>query len=165
MSTTAAPPRERVLVDTDIAGRRAMKQRLPGRAWFSGGSAHRPRVLVEDDDPALAISDFSAYRQANFDVGFCSGPGSTPEACPLLRGKDCELLAGADVVLHRLDRGLGIAAAIRRQRPDIPVLVEQRSPADAGMTAVPEGCLPLPYLSSVQGQVDALRRALAGRQH
>ncbi len=139
-----------------------MRQRLPGRTWFSGGSAHRPRVLVEVDDPALAISDFSMFRQAGFDVGVCSGPGRTPEACPLLRGQDCELLAGADVVLHRLDAGLGIAAAIRRQRPDIPVVVERPS-ADADMPAVPEGCLPLSYLSSVQGQVDALRRALASR--
>ncbi len=141
-----------------------MKQRLPSRAWYSGGTAHRPRVLVESDSPALAISDFSMYQAAGFDVGFCSGPGCTPEACPLLRGQKCDLLAGADAVLHGLDRGLGIVAAIRRQRPDIPVVVEARRGAGGRLPAVPEGCVVLPYPSSVKGQVDALRRALAARR-
>jgi hypothetical protein len=137
-----------------------MKQRVPGRAWYTGGSAHRPRVLVESDSSALAISDFSMFQAAGFDVGFCSGPGCTPQACPLLRGQECNVLAGADAVLQGLDRGLGIAAAIRRQRPDIPVLVEERRGAGGDMQTVPEGCVPLPYLCSVKGQVDALRRAL-----
>ena len=141
-----------------------MKKRVPGRAWYSGGSAHRPRVLVESDSPALAISDFSKFQEAGFDVAFCSGPGCTPEACPLLQDEECDVLAGADAVLHGLDRELGIAAAIRRKRPDIPVLVEQRRGAGGDMQAVPGGCVPLPYACSVKGQVDALRRALAGRR-
>ncbi|MGE5287646.1 MAG: hypothetical protein ACM3ML_10670 [Micromonosporaceae bacterium] len=140
-----------------------MKQRVPGRAWYVGGSAHRPRVLVESDNPALAISDFSMFQDAGFDVAFCSGPGGTPEACPLLRGQECAVLTGADAVLHKLDHRLGIAAAIHRQRPSIPVVVEERRSADGDMPAVPDGCVPLPYPCSVKGQVDALRRALASR--
>ena len=64
-----------------------MRQRVPRRAWQSAaGAARRPRVLVEDDHPALAISDFSLFEEAGFDVAFCSGPGDEPDACPVLRG-------------------------------------------------------------------------------
>ena len=139
-----------------------MKQRVPRRAWYSpGGAFHRPRVLIEDDHAALEISDFSMFQEAGFDVAFCSGPGRNPEACPLLRGQECDVLAGADAVLHGLDGGLGIAAAIHRQRPDLPVLAEQRRAADGSLEPVPEGCVPLVFACSVHGKVDALRRALA----
>jgi hypothetical protein len=137
-----------------------MKQRVPRRAWYSGGFADRPRVLVESDSPALAISDFSKFQEAGFDVAFCSGPGCTPEACPLMRDEECDVLASADAVLHGLDRGFGLAAAIRQRRPDIPVLVEVRRGPAGELPEVPEGCVPLPSPCSVKGQVDALRREL-----
>jgi hypothetical protein len=142
-----------------------MKQRVPGRAWYSPGLAgRRPRMLVESDSEALAISDFSLFQQAGFDVAFCSGPGRTPRACPLLRGQECAVLASADVVLHGLDPALGIAAAIRQAHPDLPVVAEQPTEAD-GSINVPDGCLPLVYPCSVHGQVDAVRRALGTRRH
>lgn len=142
-----------------------MKQRVPRRAWNAhGGAGRRPRVLIEDSHPALAISDFSVYEQAGFDVAFCSGPGASPQDCPLLRGQDCGVLAGADAVLHGLDPGLGIAAAIRHRHPGVAVVVEQARRADGSLGAVPEGCVPLGFPCSVAGQVDALRRALAARQ-
>ena len=53
-----------------------MTQRFPRRTWSPhSGAGHRPRVLIEDDHPALAISDFSQFEQAGLSVGFCSGPG------------------------------------------------------------------------------------------
>ncbi len=141
-----------------------MKQRVPGRAWYAPGLAgRRPRMLVESDSAALAISDFSLFQQAGFDVAFCSGPGRTPRACPLLRGHDCAVLAGADVVLHGLDPALGIAAAIRQAHPELPVVAEQPSGADGSPEPVPDGCLPLVYPCSVHGQVDAVRRALGSK--
>ena len=141
-----------------------MKQRVPGRAWYSPGLAgRRPRMLVESDSAALAISDFSLFQQAGFEVAFCSGPGRTPRACPLLRGQDCAVLAGADVVLHGLDPALGIAAAIRQAHPDLPVVAEQPNGADGSPAPVPDGCLPLVYPCSVHGQVDAVRRALGSK--
>lgn len=141
-----------------------MRQRVPTRAWYSPGRpGRRPRVLVEDDHPALAISDFSLLQAAGFDVAYCSGPGDTPTDCPLVCGRHCDLLAGADAVLHGLDPELGIAAAIRRRHPGIPVVVKQRRRADGSVAAVPEGCAPLCYSCSVRGQIDALRQALAGR--
>ncbi len=141
-----------------------MKQRVPNRAWYSPeGAFNRPRILVEDDSPALAVSDFFFFQKAGFDVAFCSGPDRTPESCPLLRGQECKVLAGADAVLHGLDDGLGVAAAIRRQRPDVPVVAKQRRRDDGSMATVPAGCTPLAVGCSVNGQLDALHRALHSR--
>lgn len=141
-----------------------MIQRVPRRTWRSpSAGTGRPRVLIEDGHQALAISDFSLFEQAGFDIAFCSGPGGDPRACPLLRGGPCPVLARADVVLHGLDPALGIAAAIRRQHPGLPVVAEQRRRPGGDLPPAPEGCTLLPYLSSVQGQIDALWRALADR--
>ena len=141
-----------------------MKQRIPRRAWNSpAGAGHRPRVLIEDDRPALAISDFSLFQQAGFDVAFCSGPDPGEAACPLLRGEPCPVLAGADAVLHGLDARLGVAESIRRAHPGTPVIVRQRRLGPDGAQDVPDGCLPLAPECSVPGQIGALRRALAGR--
>ena len=139
-----------------------MKQRIPRRTWSSPHpSGRHPRLLIEDSHPALAISDFSLFRDAGFDVAFCSGPGDEPGACPLLRGQQCPLVTEADVVLHGLDPALGIAAAIRRTHPELPVVVEQRHPEAGSADAVPAGCVPLCYPCSVSGQVDAVGRAVA----
>jgi hypothetical protein len=139
-----------------------MEQRVPRRTWTSPGlTGRRPRLLVEDDRPALAISDFSLFRDAGLDVAFCSGPGDDPAACPLLSGQRCALVDRADVVLHGLSLGLGIATAIRRQRPELPVVVEQACRPDGTAEPVPAGCLPLPYPCSVRGQAAALLRAAA----
>lgn len=139
-----------------------MKQRVPRRTWSSPGlPGRRPRLLIEDGRPALAISDFTLFRDAGFDVAFCSGPGSDLADCPLMRGQRCMLVDGADVVLHGLDAGAGVAAAIRRQRPELPVVVEQRRQQAVQEDPVPAGCVPLGYPCSVRGQIDALMRAEA----
>jgi len=141
-----------------------MKQRVPRRIWNSPRRAgRRPRVLIEDDDPALAISDFSLFEQAGFDVAFCSGTGGDPPRCPLLRGQDCPVLAGTDAVLHGLDQGSGIAPLIRRKHPTLPVVAVQRRREDGSLPPVPEGCTPLISSCSVRGQIEALQRALAGQ--
>lgn len=140
-----------------------MKQRVPRRSWQSAGPpAHRPRLLIEDDEPALAISDFSLFHQAGFDVAFCSGPGADEASCPLSRGGQCQVLAGADAVMHGLDPRLGVAASIHRRFPKLPVVFKARRLADGGIPPVPAGCLPLAPECSVRGQIDALRASLAG---
>lgn len=120
-----------------------MKQRVPPRSWYApADTKRRPHLLIEDDDhPALAISDFAAFRDAGFDVAFCSGPGGG--ACPLLHGADCDVLAGADVVLH--GQGTGLVAALRWWHPELPVVVKGKD---------------IPACCSVKGQVEAVRRAL-----
>src|SRR5450756_915922 len=112
-------------------GGELMKQRASRSEWFSPRrSGHRPRLLVEDDSLALAISDFSLFHAAGFDVAFCSGSGDDSQACPVMHGQPCPLLPGADGVLHGLDPELGIAAAIRRQYPRLAVVIEQRRDED-----------------------------------
>jgi hypothetical protein len=141
-----------------------MMQRVARRTWRSpGADTGRPRVLIEDDHQALAISDFSLFEQAGLDIAFCSGPGEEPRACPLLRGRLCPVLARAEAVLHGLDPSLGIAAAIRHQRPGLPVVVKQRHPG-ADQPPAPEGCTTLPCSASVHGQIGAVWRALADRR-
>ena len=142
-----------------------MKQRVSRRTWYSPSSTgRRPRVLIEDGHPALEISDFAAFRDAGFDVAYCSGPageaaaetaasGDAPGSCALLCGADCEILAGADVVLHGLDPASGVAAGIRWWHPELPVVVKTDGTAPAGCTRIPACC-------SVKGQVEAVRRAL-----
>ena len=142
-----------------------MKQRVSRRTWYSPPSTgRRPRVLIEDSHPALEISDFTAFRDAGFDVAYCSGhaagetggEAAAPGSCPLLGGADCEVLAGADVVLHGLDPASGVAADIRWWHPELPVVVKTDDAAPAGSTRIPACC-------SVRGQVDAVRRTLPPR--
>jgi len=143
-----------------------MEHRMPrGMGSPAGPAGRKPRVLVEDDRPALAISDFSVFRDAGLEVAFCSGPGDDLEACPLLGGQRCTLVDRADVVLHGLSPGLGIAEAIRRQRPELPVVVEQARHQDGTVDPVPAGCIPLRYPCSVRGQADALLRAEGAARH
>jgi hypothetical protein len=142
-----------------------MRQRVPRRTWCSpGAGTGRPRVLIEDDHQALAISDFSLFEQAGLDIAYCPGPGKEPPACPLLRGEPCPVLARAEAVLHGLDPALGIAAAIHRQHPGLPVVIEQHRRPGGGMPPVLEGGAPLPYPCSVKGQIDAVWRALDRRR-
>ncbi len=139
-----------------------MRQRVPRRAWYSAEPVgHRPRVLVEDDHPALAISDFSSFAEAGFDVAVCSGPGRSGQSCPLLRGQECGVVARADAVLHGLDPALGIVAAIRQRYPDLAVLVEPGDREGTDDARVPDGCVRLAFGCSVPGQVEALRQVVA----
>jgi hypothetical protein len=141
-----------------------MKQRIP-HIWTSARRAGgRPRVLIEDDHPAVAISDFAMFKDAGFDVAYCSGPDHVLGECPLLRGERCALLAGADAVLHRLDPRLGIAPAIQEHQSHTAVVVEQ--PPDTGRGPHPPaaGYEPVVYGCSVKGQIRALRQALRSRE-
>jgi hypothetical protein len=142
-----------------------MIQRVPRRTWRSpGASTGRPRVLIENDHQALAISDFYLFEQAGLDIAFCSGPGTDPRACPLLRGRPCPVVARAEAVLHGLDPALGIAAAIHGQHPGLPVVLEERCGPGGDPPPAPEGCTPWPCPSSVKGQIDAVWRVLADRR-
>lgn len=139
-----------------------MQQRVPP-SWSKSGSVHhRPRLLVEDDDPALAVSDFSLFREAGFDVALCRGPGSTAGDCPLLCGEECDLFARADVVLHGLDPRLGVSAIIRGTKPAVGVVTIARHQSGAPSSTYPDWphCVSLPASASVDAQIQALRRAI-----
>lgn len=132
----------------------------PGRRGFPVHHDARKRDLVESADRALMASEFRFLADDGYDVALCPGPGRDPSRCPLLSGGWCELVAEADVVLHALDPALGIPAAIKRARPALPVLVERQRAPDAASTT-PDGCTVLEMPCSLDGQLEAIRRALA----
>lgn len=141
-----------------------MKQRIP-HTWSSPHrTGDRPRVVIEDSHPAAAISDFSMFTSAGFEVAYCSGPGPIPAECPLLRGGRCALLDGADAVLQRLDPRLGVAPAIRQRHPRVAVVTEQPPRTEGGAQPSPAaGYEPVVFACSVRGQIQALHRALESR--
>jgi hypothetical protein len=140
-----------------------MQKRVPLRWGSLKHVRHRPHLLIESDDPALAISDFAIFRDAGFDVAFCTGPGQTPDGCPLRRGQPCDVAAGADVALHRLG-STSVVAELHRHHPDLPVVVVEEHPSHAILdadSALEERVLPT---TSLSGQLRMLRRALWERR-
>jgi hypothetical protein len=138
-----------------------MRQRIPP-SWSKSNSAHnRPHLLVEDDDPALAVSDFSLFREAGFEVALCRGPGSTAKNCPLHGGEECDLLNGADVVLHGLDPQLGVRAIIYETKPTLGIVTIDRHQSGGPVADdQPPQRVSLPASASVEAQIRALRRAI-----
>lgn len=90
-----------------------MLQRVPSTWDAVSAPRHSLRLLIEDDDPVLAISDFDCYHDAGMMVALCSGPGPDAGTCPVLSGGPCHLLSAADVVLNHLGPRSGVANAIR----------------------------------------------------
>lgn len=122
-----------------------------------------PRVLIEDADGALRLSDFTAFEAAGLGVTMCSGPEPGHGFdCPAVAGFQCPLVEAADAIMFtgasRRDRRI-VLDAVRASRPDVPVLVEvtRRPPGDRD--ELPPGCIPLPMPSSIDAQVEAVRRA------
>jgi hypothetical protein len=113
--------------------------------------------------PGAGDLGFFPVRAGRFDVAFCSGPGPDLAACPLLHDQPCPVLTGADAVLHGLEPRLGVATAIRRHRPELPVVAFQRRRADGSLPPGPRGCIPHVFPSSVKGQIDALWQAILTR--
>lgn len=125
-------------------------------------SPGRPRLLIEDPDPALRIADFHRFTEAGLDVALCSGPDHA-DRCQLVEHGECLLAAAADVIM--MGPGIGqsteeIAAALHRHHPDVPVIVEVPR---YGTHDVPDGCVPLPTPISVDGQIRAIWRAAERR--
>lgn len=128
----------------------SMKNRVP-RSWGRGRQrVHLPYLLIESDDPALAISDFTAFLEAGFNPAYCGGP-APDHRCPLLEAGRCELIDEADVVLNRMHQATDLVGAIRRTRPGLPVVVVAPG-ADDG----------LPPTATVEEQIRVLRREVYG---
>ena len=157
-----------MLYSTGCREEAGMRQRVPPR-WGSPARPHHvPRLLVEDDDPALAVSDFSRFRQAGFEVAWCSGPAGNADDCSLLRNGECPLVKGADVVLHGLNPDTRIASAIRTAHPETGLVrivrarAEVTDPGQGLRELAGSGCV-LSGSDDVETQVRALSRALPRR--
>jgi len=114
--------------------------------------------VVETDDPTLAISDFACFRDAGFDVAVCHGPDAD-HACPATSGGRCDLVEDADVVLNALcdpDDQRMVVAAVRRADPNVPIVVCSAGSSDENR---PEECTVFSPFTSINGQVDVVRRA------
>ena len=108
------------------------------------------QLLVESPDPVLAISNFDAFRDAGFEVMVCGGPGVDAHECPVVRGEPCPLMAAADVVLFDLDgepprrsemltaSRSEVLAAMRANRPELPIVVMSAAPAAGGGQRLPD---------------------------
>jgi hypothetical protein len=119
--------------------------------------SRRFRLVVETDDPALVISDFTCFRDAGFDVVVCHGPA--PEhPCPAVDGDPCTAIAQADVVFNALrdpETQRDVAEAVHRAGGP-PMVVSVAPGVDEEL---PEGCVALTKSDSVTAQTDAVRRA------
>ena len=116
--------------------------------------ASRVSVVVETDDGSLGISAFDAFDEAGVDVTVCRGPSWPATGCPVLQGRRCPLIDGADVVVSRLSAP-ALLWAIRGMHPDVPVIAIGNEEPDL----LPDGCAALATTCSVPGQVAAVQAA------
>lgn len=135
-----------------------MRQHIVG--GMTGRGTRRPRLVIEDANPVLQVSDLTCYREAGFDVTVCSGPDDAAD-CPLVEGGTCEVVATADVILFGPDREVGrgraVVDAVVARHPGVPLVT-------TGSVSTVDDALFLRFPASVDAQVDAARRALrAGR--
>jgi CheY-like chemotaxis protein len=86
-------------------------------------------VLLEVADGAEAFARVRLLERHGYDAAWCPAP---PEAlgsrCPLVAGEGCPLTDWADVVVTSLGvdhpGGREVLEAVRRLRPELPVVVE-----------------------------------------
>jgi hypothetical protein len=124
------------------------------------GATHpsgRLRLVVETDDAALGISDFTCFS-STFDVMACGGPRGS-DRCPAVDGQPCPLIESSDVVLNRLtdpETQRSVVEGVRTTSPGVPMVVA----LPAGLELpLPDGCVPLRATTSTSGQLHALREA------
>lgn len=102
----------------------------------------RPRLLVEGVR-GLWWGERLAH-DAGFDVRVCAGPGDVAKRCPVLRGEDCPLVDGADVVLSDFGEhdphGGEIVDELRCSRPALTIVVpgEEFDIADSAVDLIDE---------------------------
>jgi hypothetical protein len=138
-----------------------MFQRTPHRSPAVADRRRPPwLLLIESTEPGLDISDFTAFRNAGFEVSVCGGPATDAAECPVVRDEPCPLLAEADVVLFDLDSDpttrSEVLAAMRANRPGLPVVVRSNAPPGTAAHVDPT----IRATTSVNGQIAALHKAV-----
>ena len=105
---------------------------LPSEEW--SGSEKAPRVLIECEDTSMIWAMERLLSDAGYEVAACVGP-SGEASCALATTGECDLQAGADVIINHLgsdiDTGGEIAHATHAAYPGTPVIVSARSHVDA----------------------------------
>jgi len=121
-----------------------------------------PRVLVEHPDEATGLAIASGLRFAGYAVAVCPGPRGHGQ-CPLTGPAGCAPAHDADLVVCSL--GYERAAArevlreLRTRYPDMPLLVEVPSDADADaeLRELLDGCHRLPAPATPEQVVAAVQ--------
>jgi N-acyl-L-homoserine lactone synthetase len=93
----------------------------------------RPRVLIEEPDPAWHRL-VEEVLGADYELASCGGPEARPGGCPLVAHRGCPLAEGADVILNsfNLDQVANreVLCALQSCCPGVPV-VALTSPGEA----------------------------------
>lgn len=86
------------------------------------------RVLIENGNARARTAQAELLRDRGFVVFECGGPDPLGDGCPLLQGEVCDLVEGADLVLHDLDlddpQHASVFDQLRARYPDLPVVLE-----------------------------------------
>lgn len=130
--------------------------------WPQGTSG--PRALVECEDPMIQDGLTRVLHEHGYTVAVCGGPQArATRTCPLVADGACQLLDGANVVLHLLDAAepanWTILSSIREHVPETAVVVEV-GPTDGNpFDDVLAGCEQVGYPVGRQALIDAVDRA------
>ncbi len=109
---------------------------LPEERWTGsrGQGGQAPRVLVECEDTGLIWAVERLLGDAGYEVAACVGP-SAEANCALEATGQCELQAGADVIINHLGSDVAsgaLAAATHQAYPETPVIVSARARVAGG---------------------------------
>lgn len=85
------------------------------------------RVLVVHHDQDMADQEADSLRRFGYEVQQCAGPTFGP--CPILHGKPCLAVEGADVLVYDVwasgdtDSERDLIEQLREQHPQIPIVL------------------------------------------
>ena len=122
-------------------------------------------VVVVHHDGDMADQECDWLRQAGFSVEQCAGPQHGP--CPILYGKPCPAVEGADVLVYDVwssgdsESERNLIEQMREQHPEIPIVLtspglEFEWERTTGVHAV----VPLDGVPSAERLIEAIHRAL-----
>ena len=139
------------------------RQWSPG-TWRSVRPGMRPRVLVETSDAAEQWAMEEALRDAGYEVAVCDGPAVYGAPCPLVERGECELAAGANVVVNafplRVPENQDVLWALQERCPATPVIVEARRHEVERYAELLEGCQVMPFSVTTAGLLSAVREVV-----
>ena len=143
-----------------------MGSRARQPTWGERGA--RPRIVVENPDFGIGFAVERVLETAGYEVAVCGGPdGLARHECPLVFAGECDLVSGADLVVHSLnpdrEEHAEVLRALRAKHPNTPIVVEVPGPSAARHPGLLDGCVVVPFPATRESLVDAVGEALAER--
>jgi DNA-binding NtrC family response regulator len=124
------------------------------------------RVLVVNHDIDLGDQEVDSLRRRGYDVRGCMGPIGAH--CPILSGRDCDLISWADIVVYDAwatgepDGAATLIAGIQAHHPGVPIVLSASGMEPSWVeTAGPAAVTPLVGLPSGERLAAAIETALA----